>query len=381
MPPIPPRVLRFQSSLTRRPAFGLVLTERGGVPEAVFNLTELFPQVGGTFAEFLAAGGFERAEEIWGTYDAAAGVFARDALEQHREVIEPAQLLPPVDVSDDDIRARRRFILSMGLNYDSHRRETGRGADLIMVNATGTTGPCNPLTLTPEALLVDYEAEVGCVLLDDLDLSAIPPMDALERRLAHFTANDLNDRAPMILDEVEGYTAGKSDPGFVAIGPWMVHGAALPIFSQRLGLEIRCTVTRPGQPPQLRQRDRTTGILRDPSQILHLLAAKLAEQPDLAHPDRRGERHPFALRVGDRHVLPAGSILLTGTPGGTCLRAPGLLGKMGLLVRGGFTMAGARRAYVRSLVRRRGRLGYLLPGDVVETSVEGLGTQRWEVRG
>ncbi|MBN1477443.1 fumarylacetoacetate hydrolase family protein [Candidatus Sumerlaeota bacterium] len=373
MSPSLPRVIRCQSPETGEPAFGLVLEQRGGSPTAALNLTAQEPSLGSSFTSF-GARGFELAKRLQGQLDGGE-------LKAARWVIEPEHLLPPVDISDEDIAERRRFILSMGLNFRSHREETARGSDLIMVNAVGTTGPHDPLTLIPQALLPDIEAEVGCVLLEDIDLADVPPMAELEHRLAYFVVNDINDRAPMILDEVDGYTAGKSDPGYVPIGPWMIHGAELPIFSKSLGLEITCHVEHRGEDPERRQFDTTDRLIRDPEQILKLLGEQLEAHPDKAGGDRRGNRHPFARREGNRWVLPAGSLVLTGTPGGTALQAPRGLQRLGLLVLGGFSITGARRAFLRRQIRLRAELGYLMPGDTVETSVTHLGRQRWEVRG
>ena len=78
---------------------------------------------------------------------------------------------------------------------------------------------------------------------------------------------------------------------------------------------------------------------------------------------------------------PAGSIVLTGTPGGTAVRTPGALTKMRLLVEGGFSAAGARAEWVEESEAAAERQGYLAPGDIVETSIQCLGCQRWTVVG
>jgi 2-keto-4-pentenoate hydratase/2-oxohepta-3-ene-1,7-dioic acid hydratase in catechol pathway len=371
MSPSLPRVIRYRSPETGEPAFGLVLEESAGTPLSAINLTAVDPSLGSSFASF-GARGFalaKRLQEQGTTGEPRAP----------REIIGPEHLLPPVDIADEDIAERRRFILSMGLNFRSHREETARGSDLIMVNAVGTTGPHDSLALTPEAQLPDIEAEVGCVLLEKIDLADVPPMAELERQLAYFVVNDINDRAPMILDERDGYTAGKSDPGYVPIGPWMIHGAELPIFAEALGLEITCHVAHSGEESKRRQCDTTDRLIRNPEQILQLLGEQLEADPEKAGVDRQGNRHPFARRVGSRWVLPTGSLVLTGTPGGTALRSPRGSARLGLLVLGGFSIAGARRAYLRRQIHQRAELGYLMPGDTVKTGVTHLGRQHWEI--
>jgi 2-keto-4-pentenoate hydratase/2-oxohepta-3-ene-1,7-dioic acid hydratase in catechol pathway len=373
-------VLRYASATTGGPCLGLVIEETGGIPTTVLNLTACAPLIGTTFDAYLEADGFGQAKTLWSLSDPEDHQLTNPKLRRHTESVTPEQILPPVDITPDEIHDRRKFVVSIGLNYQAHRAETGRRLDLLMVKPVAPTGPYAPLTLTPEAQLVDHEAELACVLLQDVDLTDVPPLAELESRLAYFAVNDLTDRAPIILDENDGYTAAKADPGFLPIGPWMIHGAELPVFSEDLALTITCAVTKPGQSPAKRQEDKTTNILRDPEQFLRLLGEQLAADPEMAGVDRQGERHPFALRIGERWVLPFGSLLLTGTPGGTCIRAPSTLRRLGLLLRGGFSMPRARRHFLRAQIRDRGKIGYLLPGDSVETRVEGLGTQGWSIR-
>ncbi len=78
-------------------------------------------------------------------------------------------------------------------------------------------------------------------------------------------------------------------------------------------------------------------------------------------------------------VIPAGSIILTGTPGGTAIQRPGLLERMGLFMRGGFSIEGAKRTFVHELEHNIADTAYLEPGDEVEGSVQHLGRQRWPV--
>ena len=80
-----------------------------------------------------------------------------------------------------------------------------------------------------------------------------------------------------------------------------------------------------------------------------------------------------------RGVVPAGSIVLTGTPGGTAVQAPGLLERARLFVLGGFSVDGARARFVEENRSAAPRRGYLEPGERVDTRVVGLGRQRWEV--
>jgi hypothetical protein len=78
-------------------------------------------------------------------------------------------------------------------------------------------------------------------------------------------------------------------------------------------------------------------------------------------------------------VIPAGSLILTGTPGGTAIRKPGLLHKAELFLRGGFSLEAARQIFVEDAEHDIGATAYLEGGDRVESWVEYLGRQRWSV--
>jgi len=377
VPKSPARVMRYHSEKSGAPAFGLVIEERDGVPRAVLNLTACVPEFGDQFSAFVKADGFSTAKSLW--RECEDGLTDIE-LRSHLENVRPEHILPPVDVPIDAIRDHSRFVVSIGLNFRAHREETGRTRDLMMVKPVEPTGAYAPLTLGAEAQLVDHEAELGFALLSDIDLANVPSIDRLEERAAYFAVNDLTDRAPIILDEINGYTAGKSDAGFLPIGPWMIHGAALPIFSQPAPVAVSCRVAQRGAKAVERQRDTSDNLIRNPVEILRLLGEQLANDPTRAAADRQGGLHPYALRVGDRWILPAGSLVLTGTPGGTCIRPPSTLRRLGLLLRGGFSMVRARQRFIADCVAAKSRLGYLQSGDEVWTSVEHLGTQHWTVQ-
>jgi hypothetical protein len=78
-------------------------------------------------------------------------------------------------------------------------------------------------------------------------------------------------------------------------------------------------------------------------------------------------------------VIPAGSLILTGTPAGTAIREPGLLQKAELFLRGGFSLEGARELFIQDAERDIAVTAYLETGDRVESWVEYLGRQRWSV--
>jgi hypothetical protein len=126
----------------------------------------------------------------------------------------------------------------------------------------------------------------------------------------------------------------------------------------------------------VRQRARSTDMIVGPLAVLRAAA----DVGNLCMSDWGGT--PRALCPADG-VLKAGSLILTGTPGGTAIRAPRRLEKLGLLVRGGFTRRGAVRRYLADQLAHARELGYLAPGDIVDATAfgaqggSGLGRQRW----
>jgi 2-keto-4-pentenoate hydratase/2-oxohepta-3-ene-1,7-dioic acid hydratase in catechol pathway len=232
-------------------------------------------------------------------------------------------------------------------------------------------------------LLHDYEVELGFVLLEDVDLHDLPRnYDAFIDRVAFFVANDVSDREPIVLDPKTGYTLGKTRPGYLPIGPWMVHGRYLrPRAGSegdrvlRLGLEV---YEAAGSPPQTQRRQLagTDQMLRGPWAIVGHMSRVLRQGRIICMRDAYGEQR-FVHDANGR--IPAGSIILTGTPGGTAIHEPRLIDKGALFVRGGFSPAGARRTYILDMERDAAAMGFLQTGDEVESWIDGLGRQRWEV--
>jgi 2-keto-4-pentenoate hydratase/2-oxohepta-3-ene-1,7-dioic acid hydratase in catechol pathway len=233
--------------------------------------------------------------------------------------------------------------------------------------------------------LLDYEAELGMVLLEDLDLNA-PPASYAEfiNGVAFFTANDVSDREPIILDSEFGYTRGKSHPTYLPAGPWMIHGRhlqpAAPGEGQQV-LELGLVVQEPARGEQVTrirqlQSSSTDRMILGPWQIIRLLATRYQQGLRTCMRDASGAPRYTHTPAG---IIPAGSVILTGTPGGTAIQAPGLLEKIDLFLRGGFSIAGARQQMIRDSESHIEDSRYLEPGDHVETSITLLGQQRWTV--
>jgi hypothetical protein len=120
-------------------------------------------------------------------------------------------------------------------------------------------------------------------------------------------------------------------------------------------------------------------MLEEPPALLERIARDVAEQGlRSAMPVERGGEvrfYPFAVEDADGPRLPAGSVLLTGTPEGVAIDTPD---PAGLVLRGLLRLRGPFEQYRREQLARveAGEPGgYLAPGDVVRASIDGLGSQ------
>ena len=405
-----PRVIRYISALPEHrgeTCYGLVLVEANGIPVRVRVLSDRYPQLcyeedPGYGQPQLLRWAFAAADAVTSAgaeIDTEDGGLAEDlAQERLAELV-----LPPVEITDLELDSLQRFVIGVGLNYAEHREEVGTEDDetelLVFPKSVVPTGPYQPvrtgvqigeLPVRP-VLLLDYEVELGLVLLEDLDLRNPPgSYEAFMDQVAFFTSNDVSDREPIILDEETGYTRGKSHPTYLPIGPWMVHGRHLRPRTRDEGehsLEIGAVVSqlRPADEPpdgempfgEERQLSTTDAMLRGPWAIARHLSEMFRRGDIICMRDANG--HPRFLHTADG-VIPAGSIILTGTPGGTAIREPRLVEKAGLFVRGGLSVQGARKAFIEELEQNIAGSPYLEVGDKVESWVESLGRQRWSVQ-
>ena len=399
----PPRVLRYVSGVEQYAGlscYGLVLTEQNGIPETVYNLgginSDLCSQKDATDDPAQLKLAFSTADTL-----ATRGQFTAALTEAIPQERLATDIRPPVNITQAQLDNDQRFIVGIGLNYREHRDETGGESHaglspdeiLVFPKALTPTGAYTPVhpgakagTRPPRpVLLLDYEVELGMVLLEDLDLNN-PPANYADfiNSVAFLVANDVSDREPIILDSQHGYTRGKSHPGYLPTGPWMIHGRHLQPRAAAEGndiLELTLTVEEAGQdgrPARTRrlQSSDTDRMILGPWQIIRLLVSRHQQGLRTCMRDADGKPRYTHTSAG---IIPAGSLVLTGTPGGTAIQAPGLLGKLDLFVRGGFSVTGARRQMIQDSEAHIQDSRYLEPGDVVETSITLLGQQQWHI--
>lgn len=147
------------------------------------------------------------------------------------------------------------------------------------------------------SVLMDYEAELAFVLLDDVTEDDLRDKN-FSPRLGYFLANDLSARSIAILGEgqsnrYEYWGSSKSFKGFTPIStrvwiPFVTNPSAIP-----------CVTLLTNVNGEIRQRESTTNLIYRPVDMLRFIKRKYPS--------------------GD---FSQGNVILTGTPGGVTLNTP-----------------------------------------------------------
>lgn len=241
-------------------------------------------------------------------------------------------------------------VVAQMVNYRSHARDSGFTGDIppaFFRKASGSvSGPAEAVVRPPHVCFLDYEVELGLVMGASLPVGTVVE----ERDLPSYVAglvvtNDVSAR-DVQLTKTQFYES-KSYPTFTPTGPYLA--LLEPGDLDRLpDLRLRLSVN--GEPRQ----DRTLAdMIVRPARALTLLARFQALDP--------------------------GDLLLTGTPGGTALKAPPkAVEKLGALL----PPAVKWKAFFRSQARNP---RYLRAGDLITATIStpdgliDLGEQRTPV--
>ncbi len=372
------RVARYVSSTHGGVVWGAVHQIKDGAPSALVAMPGIAADAAGIRA-------------------ALAG--ARAALEAEDAVIETiaagelaSRLCSPIEISQAQFDREELVGIGAGLNYAEHADEAGGGDPSFFPKVVAPTGAYRTAQPPDDVVLLDWEVEIGYVVLEDIDLEHPPSEDELLDRVAFFNANDLSDRAPILekldlfdLPASSGFVKAKSRRGFLPAGPWLVAGRELFRAAKACGetaLGLRLAIDE-GNGPVERQRADTSLMIIPPAAILATVGEwALAGNERPAMEIDRGEglrSYPLAVKRAGRWILPAGSIVVTGTPGGVGL-------DMGNVLSAAWRGALRLRSPVEQLeidTRDRnaaGELGgYLAAGDIISATVDGLGSQRFRI--
>jgi 2-keto-4-pentenoate hydratase/2-oxohepta-3-ene-1,7-dioic acid hydratase in catechol pathway len=252
-------------------------------------------------------------------------------------------VLPPVT-------APCRVVAQM-VNYRSHAKDSGFDPDTVPATffrkASGSiTGPTSVVVRPAHVRLLDYEVELGLVMGERLPVGSAVTAASLPQYVAGLVvANDVSAR-DIQLPKGQFYES-KSYPTFTPLGPRLVL-LDEDDFAHLERLRLRLWVN-----DVLRQDRTLADMIVPPARALTLLA-RFQE-----------------LRPGD--------VLLTGTPGGTALKAPP---KPVELIAGLLPPAVKWKVF---LGRQEKNPAYLRHGDIVTASIAtddaaiDLGTQRTPV--
>ena len=377
-----PRVARFVAR-DGSPRIGLVLQSSEGLPRRLLDLTARHG-LGPGLMDLVAAGGFEVAERELERYSAVGE--GDDEVTLGPEEL-PHRLLSPVDIDEGQLERGQRLVLGFGLTFRSHREETRRARPFVFPKPTVPTGACAPVLAGgggdgPVALL-DYELELGCVALQDVDLDRLDAVDPAVH-FGYMVVNDVTAREPILRSRRTGYTQAKARPTYLPSGPWLVPGTHFTRDApalRRMVLTVTEATAYHGEsgghgPHTLRQNARLEELTLGLRELLELVARK--RSLTMQGPD--GRAWPISVERDGRRIIPAGSVLLTGTPGGTAIRSPRLADKLSLVLRSLRYLRWPSEEYRRHIQHHRHAFGFLSPGDRVSGWITGLGRQEWQVR-
>jgi 2-keto-4-pentenoate hydratase/2-oxohepta-3-ene-1,7-dioic acid hydratase in catechol pathway len=244
-------------------------------------------------------------------------------------------------------------VVAQAVNYRSHAIESGLDPDKIppvffRKSSHSLTGPAGDIIRPPGVGFLDYEVELGLVIGADLPVGTTVTPDTLRHYVAGLVVtNDVSARQ-IQLTKTQFYEA-KSYPTFTPAGPWLALAGAADLA--RLA-SLRLTLSVNGQ---IRQDATAADMIVTPARALTALSGF---QP-----------------------LSPGDLLLTGTPGGTVLKAPP---KAVEKLAGLLPTAVKWQTFFR---RQAGNPRYLHDGDLVTASIAStdggldLGTQLCTVTG
>jgi 2,4-diketo-3-deoxy-L-fuconate hydrolase len=289
-------------------------------------------------------------------YDAIAAAVASAAPENVRRV-SVGDLERPIDATARNI--------ALGTNYPEHAKDAGTTRPFLFpkIVEPGRSGD----EVSVRGGLLDYEVEIAVVPLQPLAPGETPAL------LGLVLANDFTDRETLMqvvdrsdIESGVGFTTGKSFPGYLPIGDLFVvprdWSSFVPTLDLRLYVDGR-----------LRQHSAASEMVWDTARMLGEIHARKGTTWE-----HRGER--YALFDGD--AIPAGTLILSGTPHGTVFdgmpwraMAAGVLRWLG----GGWDRSVPEQVIAAYADAAREAKAYLQPGQEVRIVVPKLGQLRSKV--
>ena len=185
-------------------------------------------------------------------------------------------------------------VVAQAVNYRSHATDSGFDPDTVppaffRKASHSITGPAGDIIRPDGVGFLDYEVELGLVIGAHLLVGTTVTEENLARYVAALVVADDVSARQVQLVKTQFYES-KSYPTFTPVGPWLTLVDAADLA--RLG-SLRLTLSVNGQ---VRQDSTAADMIVRPAQALTLLSRFQPMAP--------------------------GDLLLTGTPGGTALKAP-----------------------------------------------------------
>ncbi|MFE5486496.1 fumarylacetoacetate hydrolase family protein [Streptomyces sp. NPDC056527] len=243
-------------------------------------------------------------------------------------------------------------VVAQMTNYVSHVRDSGMDPASVPLTffrktSGSLSGPFDEIVKPDHVRFLDYEIELGLVVGRPLPVgTTVTPAGWKDHVAGLVITNDVSAR-DVQLPKTQFYEA-KSYPTFTPVGPALVlldHDELDRLSELRLVLKVN---------GEIRQNSDLTDMIYNPLQALRELSRFQALAP--------------------------GDLVLTGTPGGTALKAPP---KLVEIIAALLPPAAKWKAFFKSQEKNQ---RYLHDGDVVELSIRtpdgaiDLGTQRNTVR-
>jgi 2-keto-4-pentenoate hydratase/2-oxohepta-3-ene-1,7-dioic acid hydratase in catechol pathway len=268
-----------------------------------------------------------------------------------RVVVAAEALLPPLLPSNGHI--------ALGGNFPEHGEEVALEQPFLFLKM-GDLRPWNQSVAVDDALL-DYEGEVGFVLLEDQQAGApLPPY------VGFVVANDFTDRALLMrrlnfldVESGQGFTEAKSRENYFPMGALLVIPSDWQTFYP--ALEITLYVDR-----QLRQRDVLASMTWQPARFLDEI---------FAHAQRTFVYRSLPVPLLQTpNIIPEGTIILTSTPAGVVFNSPNAQQVMAGITPFVLSFDWGRTTIFEPFIAGAFAADvFLKPGNEVITRVDGIG--------
>jgi len=201
--------------------------------------------------------------------------------------------------------------IGIGANYLEHARESGiKEQPFIFAKLAQPTRHDSAVARAPSVLL-DYEAELGLVALEDIAAPGTMPA-----HLGLVLCNELTDRWTLVrhIDSsgemgTTGFVEGKSREGFAVLGSLLVIPNDLESFYRKIELRLHLN-------GRLRQREQAGSMVWSPQQIL----SEIFRRADW-------DFHYYDATVpllGESRNIRAGTVIFSGTPSGVIFKRTNL---------------------------------------------------------